>query len=108
MKIDAHRLPLIVSLGTLFATVSLSPRQIVSGQTSSATFLISGVRVFDGDRVRPGMNLVVEDGVIRTVSDCAAEANEVSVPRRSSIGEGQRGWPRYCLTSQVSTTPGSS
>src|SRR6185503_13128010 len=41
--------------------------QLVSGQTKHQAFLITNVTVFDGERARPNMNVVVEDGVIQSV-----------------------------------------
>ena len=66
MRISAMRLWLIAGLGAVLATSA--PHRVVWGQASGATFLIANVRVFDGERVRPGLNVLVEGGVIRAVT----------------------------------------
>jgi imidazolonepropionase-like amidohydrolase len=54
----------VVAFGVLAASAA---RELVSAQTIGRTFLITNVRVFDGERARPNMNVVVEDGIIRSV-----------------------------------------
>jgi hypothetical protein len=61
------RLSLVAVLATLIVAPGPSSRQGLSAQTKSGTFLIGNVRIFDGERTRPGMNVVVEDGIIRVV-----------------------------------------
>ena len=67
MNTGGIRLSLLAMLATLIVAPGPSSRQGLSAQTKRATFLIGNVRIFDGERTRPGMNVVVEDGIIRVV-----------------------------------------
>ena len=57
----------VVAVGALIVASSTDSRQALAAQTPEPTFLIVNVRVFDGERTRPNVNVVVDDGVIRAV-----------------------------------------
>jgi imidazolonepropionase-like amidohydrolase len=60
-------LSLAAALGAYILAPAPNAQQVLSAQTKSQAFVIASVGVFDGERTRPDMNVVVEDGRIRAV-----------------------------------------
>src|SRR3954463_1391735 len=77
MTISGIRLSLVVALGALGAAPNMPARQVLSAQTRTATFVIANVRVFDGERSHPGMNVTVENGIIRAVESAVDQARNL-------------------------------
>jgi imidazolonepropionase-like amidohydrolase len=65
------RFSLAVGLAVGLTVLVTAPRpffdRIASAHARAGTFVIADVRVFDGERARPGMNVVIEDGAVRAI-----------------------------------------
>lgn len=91
--IVGHTVPRLAS-----PLLALSVALLSAPAATAQSFAVRRVRVFDGDQLHPGMTVVVQDGVIRSVqSDSATPPGTVLpgvAPGRAGAAS-CRGWGCY-------------